>query len=80
MCISLRAGPFQVPGVEDRGATCAAAWRNHRGEPLSVGPKPLDVSSLAEEAKRAFVSGGGRKRVEIDVPAGCSLGAMDYPV
>ena len=35
---------------------------------LPVNPKPTSVGGLTEEAKQAFVSGGGRRSVEVELP------------
>ena len=35
---------------------------------LSVTPEPIDVTSLVDEARNTFLSGGGRSTIEIDLP------------
>ena len=36
---------------------------------LSVDPEPLEVAALVDQARTTFLSGGGRHRVRIDLPA-----------
>ena len=35
---------------------------------LSVAPEPTEVSQLVDEARKTFLSGGGRRRVSIELP------------
>ncbi len=37
---------------------------------LSVAPEPVEVSTLVDQARKTFLSGGGRHRVSIDLPLG----------
>ena len=44
---------------------------------LSVSPKPVEVTSLVDEARNTFLSGGGRNAVEIDLPLDLPLVLAD---
>ena len=44
---------------------------------LRVSPEPVDVSELVEPARRAFLSGGGRHAIVVDLPAGLPLVMAD---
>ena len=44
---------------------------------LSVTPEPVEVLSLVDEAKRRFLSGGGRGDLLIDIPADLPLAMAD---
>ena len=58
---------FQADRMHDLIGSLLDVARIETGT-LSVDPKPVDASSLAQEAKQAFIKEGGRKGVEIDMP------------
>ncbi len=44
---------------------------------LDVSPEPADAAALVDRARSAFISAGGRDRLDIDVPADLPLVAAD---